>query len=231
MNPPHTHQSLSLAIRNRITAGEWPPGTVMPSETDLAQEYQCARATMNRALQVLADSGLIERKRRAGTRVMPLPSSLAKIEIPIIRHEIEKRGAAFGHSILMRETAPAPEQVARQLHLRKGTRALHLKTLYQSDQEPFAYEDRWVNIQAVPAISTAPLDEVSPNEWLVRDVPYSSGYVSFSASAAGSEEAAALGTRPGAALFTVSRTTWLANRFITTVTLSYRPGYQLQTKL
>ena len=57
------HISIREAIRGRITDGEWAPGAMMPGETDLAEEYGCSRTTVNRALQKLAEDGLIERKR------------------------------------------------------------------------------------------------------------------------------------------------------------------------
>jgi GntR family histidine utilization transcriptional repressor len=41
----------------RIADGDWKPGELIPGEVDLADEFGCARATVNRALQDLADAG------------------------------------------------------------------------------------------------------------------------------------------------------------------------------
>ena len=63
----------------------------MPGEVDLAEEFGCARATVNRAMRELADEGFIDRKRKAGTRIKSSPTRHAKFAIPLIRDEIEKK--------------------------------------------------------------------------------------------------------------------------------------------
>jgi len=223
----HNHQSIREAIRERISSGEWAPGGLMPGEAGLAEEYSCSRTTVNRALQALADDGLIERKRRAGTRVKELPSRRAKFDIPIVRHEVEASGARYRPHLLLQEVTTAPDHIAARLRLAKGAKALHLQTAHLADGRAHAFEDRWVNIQAAPAILDAPLDKISANEWLVRHAPYSSGDVAFSAAPAGPREAAALEAREGDALFTVERTTWFEEQFITTTKLFYRHGYKM----
>jgi GntR family transcriptional regulator, histidine utilization repressor len=45
----------------------------------------CARATVNRALRDLAEAGLLERRRKGGTRVPLTPVRKATFEIAIIR--------------------------------------------------------------------------------------------------------------------------------------------------
>ena len=68
-----TWQFVQEDVLARIQNGTWPAGELIPTETELAAEYGCARATVNRALQVLADSGILERRRKVGTRVVVLP--------------------------------------------------------------------------------------------------------------------------------------------------------------
>lgn len=227
----HSHQTIREAIRDRIASGEWAPGSLMPGEADFADEYRCARTTVNRALQSLAHDGLIERKRRAGTRVKELPVKRARFEIPLIRQEVESSGAKYRPHLLLKEILTPPDAVAARLHMSPGARALHLQTAHLADGAPYAFEDRWVNLDAAPDIIDAPLDDVSANEWLLKQVPYSSGDVAFSAAAAGPREASALDVEEGAALFTVDRTTWLDKLHITTMKLYYRPGHRLKASV
>jgi GntR family histidine utilization transcriptional repressor len=42
-------RELKVEMRQRIMAGVWPLGTMLPNEVDLAEEFDCARATVNRA--------------------------------------------------------------------------------------------------------------------------------------------------------------------------------------
>ncbi|MEO1137502.1 MAG: GntR family transcriptional regulator, partial [Pseudomonadota bacterium] len=146
----HNHHTIREAIRERIESGEWAPGGLMPGEAGLAEEYRCSRTTVNRALQTLADDGIIERKRRAGTRVKELPTRHAKFEIPIMRREVEAMGAAYRPHLLLREKIAAPEAVAARLRLPAGAEVLHLETVHLADGRAHAFEDRWVNIKAAP---------------------------------------------------------------------------------
>ena len=61
--------ALASALRQRILAGEWPPGHALPAETTLASEHGVALGTLRRALDVLDDQGLIERRHGRGTFV------------------------------------------------------------------------------------------------------------------------------------------------------------------
>ncbi|MGC5015114.1 GntR family transcriptional regulator [Streptosporangium sp. DT93] len=53
------HRQLADRIRAQISAGEYPPGSVLPSESALAEYYRLARSTVRRGLAILADEELI----------------------------------------------------------------------------------------------------------------------------------------------------------------------------
>ena len=63
----HSWQSIQQEISRRIAERIWLPGELIPNEVVLAEEFGCARATVNRAMRELASTGLLERKRKAGT--------------------------------------------------------------------------------------------------------------------------------------------------------------------
>jgi len=227
--------TLHLAIREslqvRIQSGEWELGARIPDEADFAEEYGCARATINRALQALAADGLVVRKRKGGTRVNPSPARWAKVEIPIVREEVEALGSAYRHRLMQRKIKTPPAPIRSPLQMNAGDKALYLETLHLADDRPFAFETRWVNTDAIPAILDAPLEAMSVNEWLVRSVPFSSGDVAFAASNANETIASALEVEPEEAVFRVDRTTWLDDRFITAMKLFYRKDYQIYFRI
>ncbi|WOK16917.1 MULTISPECIES: GntR family transcriptional regulator [Rhodopseudomonas] len=59
-------------LAQRIAHGEYPVGTVMPNEVDLAEQIGVSRSTVRAALNELQQSGMISRRRNAGTRVESL---------------------------------------------------------------------------------------------------------------------------------------------------------------
>ncbi len=230
MKTPITHQSVRTNLLGRIHSGEWSPGIVIPGEAELAIEFGCSRTTVNRALRQLADEGLVERRRKRGTIVTPLPSARTTLEIPIVRKEVEGRGGAYAHHILLNEMATAPASVAARLNTTAKS-LLHLNTLHLSDGKPFMYEERWINPAAAPAAATADFEAISPNEWLVQEVPYSDGDISFSACAATAKVASLLETDEGAPLFLIERTTRMYGDAITTLKMYYPEGFRMTSKL
>jgi GntR family transcriptional regulator, histidine utilization repressor len=227
----NSHHAIRQSILERIQSGEWALGERIPGEAMLADEYGCARVTINRALQGLANDGLVVRKRKGGTRVCDMPVRQAKFNIPIIREQVESLGSAYSHKLTRRAEKAPPAAIRIRLGLSAETKVLHLDTVHLADGRPFAFETRWVNTRVVPTIMDAPLDTVSANEWLVQTVPFSGGDVVFSAVNADKVVASALNVREGAAVFMIDRTTSLAGDFITTMKLYDREGYQLHSRL
>lgn len=228
---PATWQGIRDEVLRRIRARDWPPGARIPGEADLAIEFGCARATVNRALRDLADQGLIERRRKAGTRVSLHPVRKATLDIPVIRKEIEARGARYDFSLILREEAEPPARIRGRLHGAPGGACLHVTGLHLADGQPHAFEDRWIDIAAIPAARDADFSRCSPNEWLVQTIPFEGGDISFAAAPADAAMAQALECAEGDALFVTERRTWRDGRGLTTVRLTFAPGYRLHTGL
>jgi len=57
--PEPPSRQLAAIIRARIESGELPPGTALPSIVKLAEEYDLATATVNKALRLLKAEGLV----------------------------------------------------------------------------------------------------------------------------------------------------------------------------
>jgi GntR family histidine utilization transcriptional repressor len=95
-----TYKDIQKNVLNRINAKEWGPGNLIPNEEILAHQLGCSRATVNRALRELAQAGVIDRKRKGGTRVSISPIRKALFDIPIIRKEVENKGNSYSFEIL-----------------------------------------------------------------------------------------------------------------------------------
>ena len=144
-----TYKDVKSDILSKITTGEWAPGNLVPNEVDLAATYGCARATVNRAMRELADDGLIERRRKAGTRVRMTPIRQARFDIPIVRVEIEEKGAEYRYSLVSSSVEPAPDWLRARLKLSNKSKVLRLVCMHYADGDPYQHEDRWINLEAV----------------------------------------------------------------------------------
>jgi len=226
-----SYQKIRDEVLARIHAHVWQAGDLIPSEADLAAEFGCARATVNRALRELAETGLIERRRKAGTRVSKNPVRKATLDISLVRREVEGRGQRYRHRLLLKGDQPAPDHVSARMSLPARQDLLHLKTLHLADDLPYMFEDRWINRAAAAGIENAPLEALSANEWLVQNIPISGGDITFLAAPASAEEAGALNIETGAALFVIERITWRMGAAVTVTRLCYPPGYRMTTQI
>ncbi|MFT6657209.1 UTRA domain-containing protein [Maritalea sp.] len=224
-----------LKIKNellaRIRNGELRPGDKVEHEQIIAQHYDCARATVHRAIRELAEEGYVERKRRAGTHVASAGTRATRVTIPLVRQEIEARGATYRFSMLEHEIHQASSVPADILGLAEGTHALFLRSVHFANDIPFQLEERWINLEVVPSAEIAVFNDINPNEWLVETVPYSEAEHFFSAENAKPEQARILGVKPNDALFVIERRTHLAGQAITYARL-FHPGasYRMTAK-
>jgi GntR family histidine utilization transcriptional repressor len=217
------------AVIRRIQDGEWPQGSLLPTELELAAEFGCARATVNRALRELAEEGVVERKRKSGTRVAVMPAKRAILPISIVRQTVEEMNAAYRYALVSRNQIEAPAWLASRLGLGHGRQVLHVECMHYADNQPFQFEERWVNIAAVPDIVEADLETTGPNEWLLREVPFTDAQISFGAIAADERLAGFLAAPEGTPLLQMERTTWLREQPVTLVRMAFHPGYRMTT--
>lgn len=214
-------------IRASILSRAYAPGDKLPKDEDLAQRFGCTRATVHRAMQDLAQAGLVERKRKGGTHVRADPVTRATFDIPITRVEVEQKGADYDYALIGRDIEPAPAPVLARFGLADPVDMLRVRALHLADQRPYIFEDRWIALSSSPEILDVDLTKQSANEWLVRNKPYSRLDVRFYAENAAGELSEHLHVVEGSALLVIERTTWIGHAAITSVRAVATPGYQV----
>jgi DNA-binding GntR family transcriptional regulator len=76
------YAQIVAALRRQIADGTYPPGSLLPSETKLIEEFGVSRPTVVRALEELKLRGEIDREHGRGSFVKaapPLPENLAAL--------------------------------------------------------------------------------------------------------------------------------------------------------
>jgi GntR family histidine utilization transcriptional repressor len=225
----HSWRSVREEVLRRIAHEDWRPGDAIPNEADLAAELGCARATVNRALRSLSDDGLLERRRKGGTRIARHPVGKATVRIPIVRMEIEERGARYGYRLLDRRMERAPDALRPRFGPHGEGDLLHVIAIHLADERPYALEDRWIVPETVPDALDQSFEVLGANEWLVRHLPLTRAQSEFFAINATDRETAALGASSGEALIVHRRMTWLAERPITLVEMTFAKGHTLRS--
>ncbi|WP_024514286.1 histidine utilization repressor [Bradyrhizobium sp. Tv2a-2] len=217
------YQRIRSDIERRIMSGAWPPGHRLPFEHELMDTYSCARMTVNKVLSGLAAAGLVERRRRAGSFVSRPKVHSAVLQIPDLRAEVESRGERYGYTLLQRQKRAATRDDKARLDLAPRTPVLVLRCRHDAAKQPFALEDRILNLDAVPEAADQDFAVVPPSVWLVDHVPWTEAEHRISAGNVDEAVAAELNIDQGTACLIIERRTWRNGEPITAVRLVH-PG-------
>ncbi|WP_312165741.1 histidine utilization repressor [Phenylobacterium sp.] len=213
--PTALHQRIRTDIEAKILSGEWGPGDRIPFEHELTEQYGCSRMTVSKAISALAEAGLIERRRRAGSFVARPRVHSAVLDIPDLRSEIEGRGQAYRFELIscVRRAAKGAEEA----ELAGGRALLALRGVHFANDQPFALEDRLISMRAAPEAARIDFAQISPGAWLLEHIPWTEAENRIAAVAADAEAARLLAIAPKTACLAVERRTWRGGEGVTRV--------------
>jgi GntR family histidine utilization transcriptional repressor len=219
--PQALYQRIRADLEDKIMSGRWPPGHRIPFEHELVDTYRCSRMTVNKVLSGLASAGVIERKRRVGSFVAKPVLQATVLHIPDIQAEIAKRGDAYGYELLARRRRRATKADIERLGVKAACDVLALQCLHIAKGRPFAWEERLINLDVVPAAAEIDFTRVPPGTWLLECVPWSAAEHHITACLADATALKALALKKPAACLVVERRTFRKTKVITSVRVSY----------
>lgn len=222
--PVSLHQRILTDIEQNILTSRWPPGFKIPSEERLAEQYGCSRMTVNKVVTQLARAGLIQRRRKIGSIVLPQKTQSAILEIYDIREEVKAAGEPYRHGIVSRKIRPATKEEAELLGLPRKSSVVDITCLHYAAEQPFCLEQRLINLEVVPEAELENFDALPPGPWLLEHVPWSAAEHRIKARGADGVEAGELSVPEGSPVMVVERQTWRLDQSVTAVRLTYPGG-------
>ena len=196
------YRAIAEEIRRRVADGEYVPGRLVPSESELVAEFDVSRVTVRRALESLRDEGLLDARQGFGWFVAfePLRQSLgrlATIEAQLAEGGIrpERRVLEFGF-----------ERATRRVKEVLGSdQVLRVKRLNLADGEPFAVVTVWCRAELGQHLSRADVERSPFYELL--EVPLKGATQTIGADAASAQDAELLHVPAGSPVLRCVRTT------------------------
>ncbi|HEY4352864.1 MAG TPA: histidine utilization repressor [Paraburkholderia sp.] len=170
MNAP-AYQGIKDFILARIHAGEWAEGDQVPSENELARDFNVARMTVNRALRELTAEQVLTRVQGSGTFVARPKYESTLVAIRSISDEIVARGHRYHAKVLHIGGDIADAALAEEMQLKAGGAIFHSRVLHFENDGPVQLEERWVNPAVAPDYVLQDFTNTTPNQYLVRVAP------------------------------------------------------------
>lgn len=171
---PIYHQLYEI-LRSNIVRGEWQPGDMLPSETELIEQYRVSRITVRQALETLVNEGLIYRQRGRGTFVAHPTVEQGLSRIISFTEDMRQRGFRPDTEIISAGVIPAPAEIAEKLHIDAGEELVRLERLRLADGEPMSIEESHLVHRCCPGVlkydyAQIPLTEVLDRDYGIRPV-------------------------------------------------------------
>ena len=158
-------------ICDKIESGQWLQHSKVPSENELAAQFSVSRMTARRALQELAEQGLLVRTQGAGTFVATFKSQSSLLEIKNIADEITDRGHHYSARQLTLTSVNASEEIAILLNVKAGQAVYFSEVIHLENEQPIQLEQRYVNSALVPYYLEQNFTLVTPHEYLSTEAP------------------------------------------------------------
>lgn len=215
------YRQIERAVRSEIMSGRWPAGHRIPSEHSFMETFSTTRATVSKALSKLTEAGLLERRRKQGTRVAKTTETHAVIGFLDIREEIESKGRTYSYKVLHKKRAKAGKSLDFWSAVENGTPLLMLSAAHCGFGKPEVLEERYINLKAAPDAPAADFETEMPNTWLLARLPCTRLRHTIRAAVATAAEADLLEIAEGSPLLISLRQTWAENLPVTYVKLIY----------
>jgi len=158
-------------LRRSIATGEFRPGDMLPSETEINATFQVSRATARASLERLRQEGLIKRQSGRGSMVLAPKVEQPVNELASFSKDMRRRGFRPSYSTFSAESASATAEAAQALEIADGAPAFYIRRLLLADDEPIGMSESWL----APWIFVAgrqptpeELDAGSLYEWVAR---------------------------------------------------------------
>jgi GntR family transcriptional regulator len=151
------YAQLANILRRSMAAGILRPGDQLPSEAQLCERYGVSPMTVRRAINALADQGVVVAEQGRGTFVKPIAMGAATFQLK----ELQDLFNDTEHTtvrVLEARIVSADERVARKLSIPPGQRTVYIRRILRTDGLPALYHREYLIYDPTRPIVEAELE-------------------------------------------------------------------------
>ncbi|CFQ64034.1 GntR family transcriptional regulator [Yersinia frederiksenii] len=140
-------------LRDRVNSLDYKVGDIFPSEQKLALTLNISRNTLRKAMTVLVDEGLLEKRHGSGTyirnkNIQPNISALKSFS-----ENAQQAGKNCTSKVLKFMVIKSNADIASQLRIKPGDQVYYIRRLRFIDDKPVQLEDTWMSVALFPDLS------------------------------------------------------------------------------
>ncbi len=144
-SPIPLHFQVESALREMINSPEYPSGTFIPNEVNLATQLGISRHTVRHAISKLVNEGLLERKKGVGTRIGEKSISTGLRNWMSFTQEMNAQGREVKTFNIHVEKVMADEDIARNLEIKEGDELIKLIRIKGDEDGPFVLFESYLH--------------------------------------------------------------------------------------
>lgn len=128
------------AVKKQIDDGFWEISQRLPSERDLADDYEVSRMTLRQAITLLVEEGILERRVGSGTYVASHRVQEKMRGTTSFTEIVRSQGKTPSSQVVSYQRKPANETEIQQLQLKTSDYVVRMERVRYADNMPLVFE-------------------------------------------------------------------------------------------
>ena len=138
------YYQLYKMLEKKIRKREFRPGEHLPTEMELASQFDISRITVRRAIAELVAAGMVYTQQGRGTFVAMPRLDNYTFDLNNFYNEISQKKIRLHEELLEATIIKADELLARRLGTAVNTRCLYFRDIISANDEPLVYEAKYM---------------------------------------------------------------------------------------
>jgi len=144
---------IAQKLRERINSEEFQQGDTLPGELVLAKETGVSRSTLRKAIHILVEEGMLERRHGSGTYILQKDLQHDTYGLNSFAEHMQQIKRELRNEVVQFCIRLAPPAIARQLRIKANEQVYYFQRIRHVDGKPYMVEDSYMPVRLFPTLS------------------------------------------------------------------------------
>jgi GntR family transcriptional regulator len=139
-------------VKNSILNETYPIGTLVPTESELCQQFDVSRTTIRKAMALLEQEGFVNIQQGHGTEVLDYKTTQKLNHVTSFSETLESRGYKVDSQNMHIDMFVPPKNVLNDLNLPEDSQVVRIQRIQLANGKPIALMTNYIIPELVPGI-------------------------------------------------------------------------------